>query len=170
MICSRSHRLMIVLGNEVSILRSTNNWPIILFFMSDAGICDWRRNLSLRTVKYMREQVLRFSLLGPFPGPFQLFNNCWVSLFGVFFGVNFLRGLVRLPFYRQQKVPELNGRCLFLMEMKLGDKYTELSFLGFFSQNNSSLKSIFTDFIAVWISQSNTWNILWFFYALAARG
>jgi len=40
MIYPRSHRIMILLEKETSLLRNTNDWPIILFFMSDIGRCD----------------------------------------------------------------------------------------------------------------------------------
>lgn len=80
MICSRSHRLMTVLENETRILRNTKNWPIILFFVSATGICDWKRNLSFRTVKLMREQVqVSFTwAMAPFSVPFYFFRSCWV--------------------------------------------------------------------------------------------
>lgn len=96
----------------------------------------------------------RFSLLGPWHLFLALSNFLTifgsVDLFGFCFGffyVRFLGGLDRLLFYQQQKVSELNSGCLFLMEMKLGDKYTELRL--FFPKIINTFKSTFTGFIAV---------------------
>lgn len=90
--------------------------------------CLWlKRNLSLRTVKCMREQMHRFNLLGPWHLFLVLFNCLTIVgsivLFGVFFWCEFFGWdwqTAILP------AAELNRRCLFLMEKKFGDNYTEL--------------------------------------------
>lgn len=174
MICSRSHRLMTVLGNETSILRNTNNWPTTLFFKSDMGICDWRRKLSLRTVKFMREQVHRFNLLGPWHLLLVLSNSLTV--------VGSVGLLVCLGFFLVWVFWGGLEDCYSTSSRKYQNSVEDACFSwkwsweisienwGFFSKINSSFKSTFTGFIAVWISQLwNIWNILYIFYTSAAR-
>lgn len=58
------------------------------WFSCPIQACDWRRNLSLRAVKRMREQMHRFNLLlwQPFSGPFWLYQLLGLLVWGFFEG------------------------------------------------------------------------------------